>query len=97
MSLVDERDGEEQMREVRALLLEWDPIGVADQPEAADEYDCMIGPLVGHARNGDDVVVVLDRIARERIDHFGLDADLIADRALAEALLHWWRSRSGRP
>ena len=31
---------------MRPLLMEWDPIGVADIPSAADEYDCMIPPLL---------------------------------------------------
>ena len=30
--------------ELRSLLNEWDPIGVADV--APDEYDCLNGPLV---------------------------------------------------
>ena len=30
--------------EIRQILLNmWDPIGVADMPECADEYDCRIG------------------------------------------------------
>jgi hypothetical protein len=33
----------ESWRQVRGLLMEWDLIGVAGVPEAADEYDCMIG------------------------------------------------------
>ena len=34
----------ESWRQVRRLLMEWDLIGVAGIPEAADEYDCMISP-----------------------------------------------------
>lgn len=96
MGAVGEQDGKALMREVRALLMEWDAIGVADAPEAADEYDCMIGPLVRHLRDGADAVVLRDRIARERVDHVGLSTDLDADRALADALLHWWNERPRR-
>jgi len=31
----------------RVLMVHWDPIGVADVPEAADEYDRYLGGVVG--------------------------------------------------
>jgi hypothetical protein len=31
-------------------LMAWDPIGVADIPSAAGEYDCMIPPLLHLSR-----------------------------------------------
>lgn len=97
MGVVKKRDGKERMREVRALVMEWDAIGVADVPEAADEYDCMIGPLYGHLQRGADARFLRDWIARERVDHFGLSPNLGADRALADALVAWWTARSLRP
>lgn len=36
---------QEYQRQARHLLMELDPIGVPDTPEAADEYDYMIDPL----------------------------------------------------
>ena len=44
----------ESKRQVRRLLLEWDPIGVSGIPEAADEYDCMISPLLRRLFDGAD-------------------------------------------
>jgi len=32
---------------VHVLLREWDPIGVADVPEAQDEYDSYVGQIYG--------------------------------------------------
>jgi hypothetical protein len=48
--MIDMSD-KEQSRERRAairriLMSEWDPIGVNDTPEAADEYDGYIGPVL---------------------------------------------------
>ena len=34
--------------------MEWDLIGVPDIPEAADEYDCMISPLLHRLFEGAD-------------------------------------------
>jgi hypothetical protein len=47
---------QEYQRQARHLLMELDPIGVSDTPEAVGEYDCMIGPKAsnipceGHSR-----------------------------------------------
>lgn len=34
------------------LLTMWDPIGIADVPVAADEYDHYVVPLLGRLRAG---------------------------------------------
>ena len=39
------REIENRIRHV--LMTEWDPIGVSDIPEAADEYDSYIGGIYG--------------------------------------------------
>ncbi len=77
------------MAEVRRLLLAWDAIGVADEVECQDEYDCMIGPLLDHLRDGAGAGFLHGWIARERVEHFGLDADPGRDRVLADALVAW--------
>jgi len=43
---------QEYQRQARHLLMELDPIGVSDTPEAAGEYDCMIGPLLHRLSRG---------------------------------------------
>ena len=93
---VDKRTAKRQMADVRALLMEWDAIGVADAFECEDEYDCMIGPLLGHLRDGSDAVFIRDWIARERVDHFGLNQNIGADRALADKLVAWWAEQTAK-
>jgi hypothetical protein len=34
----------------------WDPIGVAGMPQAADEYDCLMGPPAADAPRGSTAV-----------------------------------------
>ena len=79
-------------RQVRAVLMRWDPIGVGDAVEAADEYDCMISPAMHKLYDGASVDSLAEWIAEQR-DHFGLDPDAADDHALAEELLDWWRVR----
>lgn len=82
-------------RQVRAQLIAWDPIGVADAPEAADEYDCMIGPVMHKLYAGAAVGELGQWIVRERVEHFGLEPDPGTDRELAEQLTR--SSLSGVP
>jgi hypothetical protein len=76
--------------ELRPLLLTWDAIGVADLPEADDEYDCLVGPLLAFLGRGDDASALRAWLAHERAEHFGLGRDDAADRALARALVDWY-------
>jgi len=83
----------ESQRRVGRLLMEWDPIGVPGVPEAADEYDCMISPLLHYlfecAENGE----LGDWICQKRSAHFGLGSDDVRDSQLAERLTAWWDRR----
>lgn len=82
------------MRRRRALLIEWDPIGVADTPEAADEYDCMISPVMHKLFDQIGVDELASWISRERSEHFGLSPDPIGDHRLAVQLTRWWSERT---
>ena len=83
----------ESWRQVRGLLMEWDLVGVAGIPEAADEYDCMISPLLHRLFEGADTHSLADWISRERASHFGPGPDDAQDMRLAESLTAWWERR----
>ena len=83
----------ESQRQLRRLLMEWDALGVSDIPEAADEYDCMISPLMHRLFEGADARAIADWIRRERSSHFGIGPDDMRDRELAERLTAWWERR----
>ncbi|MFL6238144.1 MAG: hypothetical protein ACJ735_01435 [Actinomycetes bacterium] len=75
--------------ELRTLLMEWDPIGVADAPEAQDEYDGYVGPLLHLLHNGasvDGVAEYLDHV----IEGMGLNSRPDVDRNFANTLVAWW-------
>lgn len=74
--------------DLRRLLNEWDPIGVADL--AADEYDCLINPLLELLRDDAGRREIDEFLLHQVTDHFGLtpvpaETDLIAD-----GLIKWW-------
>ena len=66
---------------------------MAGIPEAADEYDCMISPLLHRLFEGADTGSLADWISHERSSHFGAGPDDAADMQLAESLTAWWEKR----
>ena len=76
--------------------MEWDSIGVAGIPEAADEYDCMISPLMHRLFDGASVADLAAWIAAERVEHFGLGPNSESDAHLAGQFVDWWTERTAR-
>lgn len=57
--------------DLRRLLTEWDPIGVADFVQ--DEYDSMLAPLLQQHRAGGGQAEIGEYLRHELENHFGLD------------------------
>jgi len=78
-------------RELRNVLLElWDPIGVADEPLARDEYDGYIGRIADRLRRGSSVDDVAAFLSSATLD-MGLPPDQARDRRVAAALATWYQ------
>ncbi|MFE5209279.1 hypothetical protein [Streptomyces sp. NPDC056600] len=74
--------------DLRRLLNEWDPIGVAD--EVADEYDCMLGPLLRRLGGGAGPLEIRGFLRDELEQHFGLDPVRSGPAAMAARVMRWW-------
>jgi hypothetical protein len=71
----------------RILLEEWDPIGVADVPEAQDEYDAYVPGvhrLLIHRASARDVFDYLWQIETE---HMGLCGNRLHTQNIARSLV----------
>ncbi|WP_285646056.1 hypothetical protein [Lentzea sp. NBRC 102530] len=79
-----EADGLRQAN-LRHLLNQWDPIGVADVVD--DEYDCLLAPLWDELTHGATRTSLSEFLWFEVQDHFGLDPELCGTDAFAERLL----------
>jgi len=80
--------------DLRALLYEWDPIGVAPEPEwPRDEYDDLVDPLLAalSARAAAGELAVL--LEAHVHDHIGLDPDPDREERFAQRLVEWWAHR----
>ena len=77
----------------RLLMAEWDPIGVRDMPEAADEYNSYVGVVGRTLHEGatpDEIATYLKGI---REDHMGLgpsNEGRTRDHDVARSLNEWY-------
>ena len=81
-------------RELRSRLLSWDPIGVGENPQAQDEYDCLISPLMHRLHDGASERAISKWLIDELTGHFGMSAQPDRERALAKELRAWWQERT---
>lgn len=76
--------------------MKWDPIGFADDADfPADEYDCLVAPIVGKLSDGATVQQLATWLGAQRSEHFGLQPSPAQDRQLATQLTHWWSTHTG--
>ncbi|MFD9499889.1 hypothetical protein [Streptomyces sp. NPDC060035] len=74
--------------DLRHLLNEWDPIGVAD--DSQDEYDCMLAPMLRRLRGGAKETEIGEFLRHEVEEHFGLDSLGLRPEAMATRVVAWW-------
>lgn len=80
--------------ELRALLYEWDPIGVSAEPDwPGDEYDDLVEPLRERLAAGATAGELSIFLERHVTEHIGLDADADREERCAARLVEWWSSR----
>lgn len=83
--------------EVRRRLLAWDPIGVAGAPEAQDEYDSLISPLMHRLHGGVSEGDIADWLMHELDVNWGLRPVEEPERQLVADLKQWWTSATREP
>lgn len=80
--------------ELRALLYEWDPIGVSAEPDwPGDEYDDLVGPLRRRLEQGATAGELAIFLEQHVTEHIGIDADADREERFAARLVAWWSSR----
>jgi hypothetical protein len=81
-------------RELRALLYEWDPVGVAAEPDwPGDEYDDFVLPLRERLEGGTTAGELAIFLERQVTEHIGLEPDADREERFAARLVDWWASR----
>jgi hypothetical protein len=82
---------------VRAILLnDWDPIGIAGVPQAADEYDRYVGQLAQMVEAGSSISDLSEHLVRIEVDDMGLRGNHDRARSVAAKLKSIARETSTR-
>jgi hypothetical protein len=85
------RELRERSSQLRALICEWDPIGVMDDPDwPRDEYDCLVGPLLTLLQSGAADDSIAGYLRKEIVEHFGLSPDAYDLLAVAWRFRAWF-------
>lgn len=76
--------------EIRSILMrEWDPIGVKDEPMAADEYDGYIGGIYELLKNSAPAKKISDHLREIEIRRMGFAEFQVPEHLdVAASLLH---------
>jgi hypothetical protein len=69
------------------LLREWDPIGVADEPNAQDEYDGYVHEIHGMLVRHEPRPTLVDHLWWVENRHMGLFGDRTRTEAVADRLI----------
>jgi hypothetical protein len=86
MATREQRASEIQHRIREILRRDWDPIGVADVPEAQDEYDGYVGGVYRLLAQGASPRAVAEHLARIEGDQMGLPSSFDARLDVATKL-----------
>lgn len=79
---------------IRTILMEsWDPIGVADIPEAADEYDSYIGQIFGLLIRREPTWKLVEFLWWAETENMGLAGSRHHTERVAEQLVSVWNMR----
>ena len=87
----------ESQKQLRKIFMEWDLLGVSGAPEAADEYDCMLSPLMHMLHDGASEAKVETWLIEEVQRHFGSRSEPQRESRLAHQIVEWWRVRTLTP
>jgi hypothetical protein len=77
---------------IRALLAEWDPLGVTKSDGTSDEYECLVWPLTRLLDREASAEQVACFLSSELAGHFGVDAETGEPGRFASRLIAWFRA-----
>jgi hypothetical protein len=89
MRRLDKAQMRQRGRELRALLNEWDPIGVGPNGPA-DEYDCLLWDIMRRLERQVSEADLSSFLADELEQHFGLRADLAGVEGFVSRARSWF-------
>ena len=77
---------------IRALLAEWDPLGITESDGSSAGYECLVWPLTRLLDREASAEQVASFLSSELAGHFGVDAQTGKPGQFASRLIAWFRS-----
>jgi hypothetical protein len=77
-----------QMSELASLLNQWDPAELISAGAPADEYECLVGPLLARLSEGRSPAELGEWLSAHVTDHFDLCKDT---EPFARRVTDWYR------
>jgi hypothetical protein len=92
VSTLDKEQLRRRGRELRALIAEWDPIGVG--PDwSKDEYDCLLWPVMRKLEDRASEKDLASFLRAELEEHFGLEPDDAGIARFVSQAQEWFDTR----
>jgi hypothetical protein len=86
-----------ELQEIQRILLnEWDPIGIAAVPEAADEYDAYALQVFTSLQSGASIALIRDYLEQVVTERMGLEGNMEHSELIAKRVLEVHESRIQR-
>ncbi len=88
---IEKHELRQRWGELRALVNEWDPVGLIGAGAPLDEYECVVGPLLRMLEERAQEAEIAAFLGTEFDEHFGVpvaDARVFAGRAAS-----WYKTR----
>lgn len=83
----------QRSQELRAMLVAWDPIGTVATGGPADEYDCVLWPLMRLLNEEASQDKLVEFLSTELRDHFGLEPEPSTAADFAVRAQAWFQMR----
>jgi hypothetical protein len=79
------------------LIRHWDPIGIADEPDARDEYDSFLPRIADRLRYGARAEEIATFLGGFSGEYMGLAPDGANDLRAAAVVVAWYDVEMSRP
>jgi len=88
---LEKRQLRQRWAELRALINEWDPIGLIEAGAPPDEYECISGPLLRRLEGHADTVAIAEYLSAEFEDLFCVP--ISEAQVFAAKVVSWYEKR----
>ena len=88
---ITKAESRKRWNELRAMVIEWDPLGLIAMHAPQDEYDCVLPEILHRLQDGIPATQMSKQLFRHRSDHFGASPEALATLKFCRRAVHWYK------